>query len=77
MDELKAGDNPIERDSEVKNLGLLIEEKLTWESNTPKNIQKSYSKCKEFYQFRKLLSLKTKTMLVETYVLSQLNYCDM
>ena len=58
--ELKVGDNPIKRESEVKNLGLLMEEKLTWESNTTKNIQRAYSKLKEFYKYQKLFSLKTK-----------------
>ena len=74
--DLKVGDNPIKRESEVKNLGLLMEEKLTWESNTTKNIQRAYSKLKEFYKYRKLFSLKTKTRLVESFVLSQLTYGD-
>ena len=74
--ELKVGDNPIKRESEVKNLGLLMEEKLTWESNTTKNIQRAYSKLKEFYKYQKLFSLKTKTRLVESFVLSQLTYGD-
>ena len=77
IEELKVGDNPIKRESIVKNLGVLMDEKLTWENNTTKIVQKSYAKLRDFYKLRKSLSIKTKTKLAETYVLSQLNYCDM
>ena len=71
------GGNIIKRESEVKNLGLVMDEQFTWEKNTSNMIKKSYSKLSGFYNLRRTLSIKTKTKLVETYVLSQLNYCDM
>ena len=74
--ELKVGGNPIKRESVVKNLGLLMDEKMSWENNTAHLVKKSYTKLRDFYKHRKLLSTKTKTRLAETYVLSQLNYCD-
>ena len=74
--ELKVGDNNIARESEVKNLGLIMDEHFTFESNTTSIVKKSFSKLSGFYNLRKTLSIKTKTKLAETYVLSQLNYCD-
>ena len=60
-----------------KNLGIIFDEKLTWEQHIGKLIQNAYYKLRQFYHLKKSLSIKTKSKLVETYVLSQLNYCDM
>ena len=76
MEDLKVGDNIIKRESEVKNLGLIMDEQFTWGKNTSSMVKKSYSKLSGFYNLRRSLSIKTKTKLAETYVLSQLNYCD-
>ena len=58
-------------------MGVIFDEKFTWEQHVGKLIQKAYFKLRQFYHLRKSLSVKTKSKLVETYVLSQLNYCDM
>jgi hypothetical protein len=66
----------IDRETEAKNLGIIFDEKLNWEQQISNLIKKAYYKLRQFYNLRKSLSVKTKTKLVETYVLSQLNYCD-
>ena len=53
-----------------------MDEKLNWENNTTHLVKKSYIKLRDFYKHGKVLSSKTKTRLAETYVLSQLNYCN-
>ena len=75
--DLKVGGNKIDREKVAKNLGVIFDEKLTWEQHTGKLIQNAYYKLRQFYHLKKCLSKKTKSKLVETYVLSQLNYCDM
>ena len=76
-DDVKIGGKNIDRETEAKNLGVIFDEKLTWEQHIGKLIQKAYYKLRQFYHLKKSLSVKTKSKLVEAYVLSQLNYCDM
>ena len=76
-EDVKIGGKNIDRETEAKNLGIIFDEKLTWEQHIGKLIQKAYYKLRQFYHLKKSLSVKTKSKLVETYVLSQLNYCDM
>ena len=73
---LKVNGNIIERETETKDLGIIIDEKFTWEHHINNQIKKAYAKLRTFYSLRKSLSVKTKTKLVECYVLSQLNYCN-
>ena len=75
--ELKIGGNKIDRETESKNLGVIFDEKFTWENQISNLIKIAYLNLRQFYNLRKSLSIKTKTKLVETYVLSHLNYCDM
>jgi hypothetical protein len=79
--DLVIGGNKILRDKEkedkkIKNLGVIFDETFTWEQHISSLIKKAYAKLRQFYSYRKSLSIKTKTRLIETYVLSQLNYCD-
>ena len=76
-EDVKIGGKNIDRETEAKNLGVIFDEKLTWEQHIGKLIQKAYYKLRQFYHLKTSLSIKTKSKLVETYVLSQLNYCDM
>ena len=77
FEDIKIGGDKIARETQSKNLGVIFDEKFTWEQHISKQIKKAYSKLRLFYNLRKSLSIKTKIKLVETYVLSQLNYCDM
>ena len=76
MEQVEINGNIIECDTEATNLGVIFDEKFTWEKHVSSVIRKAYGKLRQFYSLRKSLSVKTKTRLVETYVLSQLNYCD-
>ena len=56
---------------------MLFDEGFNWEPHTNLKIRSAYAKLKNFYSLKKSLSVKTKARLVECYVLSQLNYCNM
>ena len=66
----------IKRVQTVKNLGVLFDEKLSWEHHIKNIIQGAFFKLKQFYRFKNFLSIETKYRLIETYVLSKLNYCN-
>ena len=64
----------IKRVTHTRNLGIEFDDNFTWSLHISTQIQKAYGKLKQLYRFKKFLSIKVKTRLVETYVLSQLNY---
>ena len=67
---------PLKRKREVYDLGVLLDENLSWETHCDKVIGKAYGKLREAYQAKNFLNRKSKIAVVEAYVLSQLNYCD-
>ena len=66
----------LERKREVYNLGVLVDENLTWETHVNKTIGQAYGKLKNAYHSKNLLDRKGKIVVVEYYILSQLNYCN-
>ena len=74
LDPIKINNKDIVRETHTKNLGIEFDENLTWKFQIAKQIKNAYFKLKQLYRFRKFLSEKCKMRLVETYVLSQLNY---
>ena len=64
----------IKRMTHTRNLGIEFDEHFSWSLHISTQIQKAYGKLKQLYRFKKFLSIKVKTRLVETYVLSQLSY---
>jgi hypothetical protein len=66
----------LEREHEVYNLGVLLDENLTWDSHYNTTISKAYGKLKTAYLAKNFLDRKSKIAVVEYYVLSQLNYCN-
>ena len=73
---LSIDDQPIERKSVVKNLGVFMDESLSFESHIVKLIQRAYLKLKTSWKYSKFLSEASKIIIVESYVLSQYNYCN-
>ena len=64
----------IERETTVKNLGILFDENLSWDAEINKCISKGYSKLRQAYRYKHFLSKNSKKLIVLTYVLSQFNY---
>lgn len=68
--------NKIELVNEVKNLGLLLDSDLRFKSHITSCIRKAYCNLKLLYNNKDFLNTKLKTILCNSLVLSQFNYCD-
>ena len=67
---------PLKRETELYDLGVLIDENLSWEKHINNSISKAYGKLRTAYRAKNFLTKESKTNVVEYYVLSQLNYCN-
>ena len=76
LKEIKLDNEVIEREFEVKNLGVMFDETLSWARHVNLSVAKAYGKLKNVWRFNKFLSEKTKLTICETYILSNFNYCD-
>lgn len=74
--ELKLGDSIIKLSEEAKNLGLLIDNRLSFEKHVNKKCSICYFKLKSLYKFKYVLPSDTKWNLVNSLVLSHLDYCS-
>ena len=73
---VKVNNIDIERKTETKNLGIIMDENFTWQKQINEITRKANFKLRQLYRFKRFMSQKSKLRVVETYVLSQLNYCD-
>ena len=64
----------IKRETVVRNLGILFDESLSWDSEINKCISNGYFKLKQAYRFKNFLSKNSKILIVKSYLLSQFNY---
>ena len=76
VDPIKIGSDVIERVYEAKNLGIIFDEELSWTRHVNLSSAKAYGKLKQARRFKNFLNDSSKFKLVETYILSQLNYGD-
>ena len=76
LDPIRIDDNIIEREYEAKNLGIVVDEELTWTRHVNLSIAKAYGKLRQAFRFKNFLSDSSKLKLTETYILSQFNYGD-
>ena len=76
LDEVKIDNKIIEREHEVKNLGVTFDETLSWARHVNLSVAKAYGKLKNAWRFNKFLSERSKTCVCESYILSQFNYGD-
>ncbi|KAI8441229.1 hypothetical protein MSG28_014878 [Choristoneura fumiferana] len=74
--DVKVLDKSIERVYEARNLGLLIDSELRYEKHIANTVQNCFYKIKVLYKARAFLSEKLRIQLVESLVLSKLNYMD-
>lgn len=59
----------------VKNLGLMIDNKLNFEEHVNKISNSAYMNLKHLYKFKTLLTSETKYLTCDSLILSRLNYC--
>ena len=64
------------RETVVRNLGLHMDEELTFEFHINDLIKRAWGKLKTAWKCGKFLSAESKRIIVECYVLSQFNYLD-
>ena len=76
LDEIKLGQDVIEREYAVKNLGIVFDEYFSWHKHVNLITAKAYGKLQHVFRFKNFLSQKAKWSLSETYILSQFNYGD-
>ena len=73
---LKLNGDILEKKDSVKNLGVIFDENMFWTNHINATVSKAYGRLKTAYKFRKFLSLESRFNVVETYILSLFNYCD-
>ena len=66
----------LKRETEVENLGVLFDDRMTWEKYINTAVSKAYGKLKCAYRAKNFLNKKSKSIIVEYYVLSHFNYCS-
>nr|CAH7714133.1 unnamed protein product [Callosobruchus chinensis] len=66
----------IDRQTEVINLGVVLDEDLGFKKHITNCIKKAFSSLKNIYGFRDLLNRNTKVLLTDALVLSHFNFCD-
>ena len=76
LDVISINNTPIKRVDHVRNLGLTMDEVLSWRKHINLRIQRAMGNFIALARFKKFLSLEAKLMLCESMVLSQFNFCD-
>ena len=67
----------ITRNTQVRNLGVIFDETLSWNKHVNTLITAAYGKIKQIYRHRNFLTTKTRIAICESYILSHFNYCDL
>lgn len=69
-------DKPVERVYEARNLGLYVDQDLRFERHVTTSVQSCFYKLKVLYKIRPYISETLRIQLVESLILSRLNYAD-
>ena len=64
----------MKRESELRNLGKLIDDTLSWKQSLNKDISSAYGRLRLAYLAKNFLNRKSKLQVVEYYILSHFNY---
>jgi hypothetical protein len=67
---------PVEYSTKIKNLGIIIDENLSWSSHVSSICQRSYLALFHLYKFRSLTPFKTRIRLVNSLILPLYDYCN-
>ena len=76
LKQIKIDNQIIEREHEVKNLGVTFDETMSWARHVNLSVARAYGKLKNAWRFKNFLSEKSKLNVCETYILSTFNYGD-
>ena len=68
------GGQTLERNRSLYDLGVLIDEKLSWKQHINNAVSSAYGRLRVAYRAKNFLSKKSKAMVVEYYIMSKLNY---
>tara|TARA_B110000196_G_scaffold300609_1_gene294106 strand:- start:3 stop:1169 length:1167 start_codon:yes stop_codon:yes gene_type:complete len=74
--EIKIDNHVIDRGKNLKNLGVVFDENMTWIKHVNKTICKAYGSLRSLYRFKKFLTEDSKKSLCDSLVLSHFDYCD-
>ncbi|KAL0851598.1 hypothetical protein ABMA28_007377 [Loxostege sticticalis] len=69
--------NTVNRVDEAKNLGVMLDSRLRFESHVQNLFKICFYRLKVLYKVRSFLSEKARITLVESLILSKLNYADL
>ena len=64
----------INRETTVRNLGIIFDETMSWDPEINKSISSGYGKLKQAYRFKNFLNNNSKKIIAQSYLLSQFNY---
>ena len=73
---IQINNKPIDREVNVKNLGVKFDETLSFSKHINKIVSNAVGKLKHAFRFKNFLSQEAKIIIVESYILSNFNYCD-
>ena len=71
---VKIAGESLKRESELRNLGKLIDDTLSWKQSLNKDISSAYGRLRLAYLAKNFLNRKSKLQVVEYYILSHFNY---
>ena len=74
--EIKMNHEIISRESEVKNLGVIFDETLSFSKHVTKIVSNAIGRLKQAYRHKNFLTQEVRLIIVEYYVLAKINYCD-
>ena len=72
--EIHMNNFPIERVSVARNLGIIFDERMSWESHVKNLICRAYYRLKLAYRNSRFLTEESKICVVETYILALFNF---
>ena len=73
---IKMNNEIITRETEVKNLGVIFDETLSFSKHISDLISNAVGRLKQAYRHKNFLSQEVRLIIVEYYVLAKINYCD-
>ena len=74
--EIKMNHEIISRETEVKNLGVIFDETLSFSKHVTKIISNAIGRLKQAYRHKNFLTQEVRLIIIEYYVLAKINYCD-
>lgn len=74
--DLKIDGCPVEQVQEARNLGVVFDGQLHFESHILEAVRNCFYRLKLLYRIRPYISVETRILLCESLVLSKLNYAD-